>query len=404
MKRWLIIGIIIRLAIIPLTYHSDTRFFAFTNYLLVYQQLWLSFYDFLSSAPQIWTQVFPPESLTYPPLAILSGGLFAQLTYRLISLDYIRNFLLNTQHYLYQPNFYWLLFLTKLPYLIVDLVTGYFLSQLVPDKQRFTAFKLWMVNPITLYATFAIGEFDIYPTFLAILAVWFIQQHKKYPAAVALGLGGAFKLFPLLFLPFLILNYGRSIKEKILMSMAGISGYLVPLIPYLPSPGFRSYALLAPQADKLLFAKIPVTGAEYLSIFFVAYLLIILFSYQRRLTLWKSMTATLFLFFGVTHFHPQWFIWISPWLILLYLESPALKYYLVGLLALYLIIVLSFESSLNWGIFVFNLQAPNLTTYLPPSLDVFKYLSIIRSLFAGLSFYLIYKLFSRLTYKQALRK
>ena len=47
MKKWLIIGILIRVLIIPFTYHPDLHFFVLGNYLLVYKQMWLGFYDFL---------------------------------------------------------------------------------------------------------------------------------------------------------------------------------------------------------------------------------------------------------------------------------------------------------------------------------------------------------------------
>jgi hypothetical protein len=136
------------------------------------------------------------------------------------------------------------------------------------------------------------------------------------------------------------------------------------------------------------------------------------------------MATVLLLFFSVTHFHPQWFVWVSPWLILMLFspfyqgrESPqamqttqrvngghllnsGLVMPITVLLLCYLILVTSFESTLNWGIFVWNQGAPDLMTFLPQfmQLEKFKYLSLIRSFFAGTSVYLIFLIFNNLRY------
>lgn len=434
MKKWLIIGIIIRLVIIPITYHPDLNLFWLGNYLLVAKQMWLGFYDFLGSSDDPLAMVQPPNAFTYPPLAILSGGLWASLLYRLIDLDFVREVILGPGKHAGNLGFSWLVFLTKLQYLLPDIGVGWLLHRIVKAKLSsesiaLKTFVAWMINPITLYATFAIGQFDIYPVFFMVLAVWLIDKSKikyqklkievpaKYLSGLALGIGGAFKLFPLLFLPFLILGYGKTVKEKLGTGALGILGYLLPILPYLPSAGFRQFALLAPQTDKMLFANIPVSGAEYLSVFVVGYVVLVwLFvkggdsSAGRRLsqndrTLWKAMAAVLLLFFAVTHFHPQWFIWVSPWLVLMIAYSSPfegetrrghiMKFKIVlpisVLLLCYLILVLSFESSLNYGILIGNQGAPDLMSLLPTflQLEKFKYLSLVRSMFAGTAGYLI---------------
>ena len=392
MKKWIIIGVLIRLPIIPLTYHSDPYFFIFSNFLLTSKQLWFSIYDFLGSSPEPLAQVLPPYAFTYPPLAILIGGIYSNLLYRLSDLNFIRDFILNPDQNLNHLQFYWLLFLTKLPYLIPDLLTGYFLAQIVPSKHKIKTFIFWMLNPITLYATFAIGQFDIYPVLATVLAVYFFKQQKTYHAVISLGIGGAFKLFPLLFLPLIILKSGKNLRHKTLLALTGFLAYFIPILPYLNSPGFRTYALLAPQTDKMLFAKIPITGAEYLSYFIVGYLFIVIFSYFNKINFWKSITIVLLLFFSLTHFHPQWFIWLSPWLIILFINYPFTQSLITGMILCYTLIVFSFESSLNWGIFIWNQNAPPLINFLPHFIQTenYKYLSIIRSIFAGINYYLIF--------------
>ncbi|KKR71597.1 MAG: hypothetical protein UU16_C0058G0004 [Candidatus Woesebacteria bacterium GW2011_GWA2_40_7] len=99
-----------------------------------------------------------------------------------------------------QLNF--LLLVLKLPYLPFDLGVAALLYKFFKDpKNKFLAFTIWMFNPINLYATYMMGQFDVIPTFLAILTLYFAVKREKYfIAALFLGLGASFKIFPFLFL------------------------------------------------------------------------------------------------------------------------------------------------------------------------------------------------------------
>lgn len=412
MKKWLFIGILIRLLIIPLTFHPDLHFFVLSNYLVVYKQLWLGFYDFLGNSPDPVAQVLPAYAFTYPPLIILINGFFASVTYRLFDVHAISGFLIHPDEAIGTMSFYWMVFVTKVPYILPDLLLGYFLSKIAylkikKQKIKYQVFKLWMLNPFTLYATFAIGQFDVYPTLMVVIAVWLITRYGSSApeifgrqingmtgiiwAAFFLGIGGAFKLFPLLFLPYLILKFSDNWKSAFKIFIFGSLGYLLPVLPYLQSYGFRTYALLAPQTEKMLYAKIPVSGAEYLSVFLVGYICLLLFAWNKKLEVWRFVASVLLLFYAVTHFHVQWMIWVSPWLILIWVRYEKLRWLLSFLFLLYLIIVFSFENSLNYGLFFPYNEGPNLIDLLPGFLLVekFKYLSMVRSAFAGLNIFLI---------------
>src|SRR6267143_481655 len=69
--------------------------------------------------------------------------------------------------------------LLKLPYLVFDLATAVLLLWLI--RQPGTAvrvFKLWLFNPVVLYATYFVGQFDIVAVFFVVLAFYYSQQGR----------------------------------------------------------------------------------------------------------------------------------------------------------------------------------------------------------------------------------
>lgn len=387
MKKWLLIGLMIRLVLMVTTYHSDSHFFVLMNYLLGVRGEWAGVYDFLGSGREPLTGVLPPYAVTYPPLALLVPGVWAILTYGLLDHNFIEAFLLDPGNMWHHPYLALVLLCTKLPYLIPDLATGWLLTKLMPGKKELM-WKLWMLNPVVMYASYAMGQFDIYPTFLTVAAVY-TSAFSPVGGAVLLGLGGAFKMFPLLLLPAYTLLLGRTWGSRVMILVSGITAYVVCLLPYIGSHGFRTYALLAPQTEKMLFAKIPVTGAEFLSLFVVGYVIIIAACGLWRVRVWAAFGAVLLLFLAVTHFHPQWFIWLMPVLLLFYVEYVSWRWVVMGLMGLYFLLVLSFDNSLHIGLFAYSIPAlrdlQEWRSLLPAAVQINLYISMIRSAFAGLA-------------------
>ena len=106
------------------------------------------------------------------------------------------------------------------------------------------------------------------------------------------------------------------------------------------------------------------------------------------------------LFFSVTHYHPQWFLWATPFLIWLLVEKGR-KYlgYVAVLFLCYLVILLFFESSLHVGLlmplFPSLAKAGSLTSLLSGWTNIFTLKSLLRSLFAVTSLVLIIQLFKK---------
>ena len=244
-----------------------------------------------------------------------------------------------------------------------------------------------------------IGQFDIIPVFFCVLSLYLAKGKKLYLSALALGVGGAFMMFPLFFLPFLIFNFEGNLLKKIRLTLMGIFPFVITILPFVNSAGFKQNVLFSNQSEKMLFAKIPVSGAEYLSLFVVIYIFLLIFSFVKKMDLWKWFLVVILLFFSVTHYHPQWFLWATPFLIIFLVIYPRFWSFPVILFFCWFFIMIFFEPSLSIGLF-----APisnSLTVPIPLSdvvnhyYNVFQFKSIIRSIFAGTSSFLIFKLFTQ---------
>lgn len=282
-KFWiiLILGILIRIFLSFATFHPDIQAISVAGKVVSEGNV-LNLYDFSSEE-----NVF-----NYPPLIYWFFGLTSLL---------------------FGSN----LWLLKLPYLIFDLLVALLLYRLVDPKKALLAFSLWIFNPINLYATYMMGQFDILPTFFSVLSIYLAFKGKLKLAAVTLGVGIAFKLYPIfLVIPLILL--GKGFWEKIKLLILTALPYLVSILPYLSSKSFRSEALFANQSSKSLYASIPVSGGESILLFpaFLLFFYLLILGLKIKIDLWRLFLILLALFFIFTHFHPQWLIWITPFLVL----------------------------------------------------------------------------------------
>lgn len=400
--RWILIGLVLRLVIIPFTVHPDIRAFDLGAYLISQKGEVLTFYDYLShlNFTDPLLRNYKPDFFIYPPLAYLVPAAFMALLGPLYNFPFNDVFLREMEKTYQTVELYKTLFLLKLPYLFFDFLLAYLLYRIFTREKGRLAFKLWMFNPVTFYATFAIGQIEIFPTLLVVAALWLALKGKKEVPVLLLGIGGAFKLFPLLFLPIFVLVLNRKFWQRIRLLMIGLLPYLLIIAPYLTfSPMYRQSAFLAGQAEKMLYMKLPLSGAEYLSVFGLGYFGLLFLAAkwtEKKEVLWKLGLALMLLFFSVTHYHPQWFLWLTPFLIWdLVVYGKRHLPYIAVLLSCYLVILLSFESSLHVGLFVpVNPSLAHLFGGIEEVVgrfcDPFQFKSFVRSLFAATAAFLVY--------------
>ncbi|MBM3205359.1 DUF2029 domain-containing protein [Candidatus Shapirobacteria bacterium] len=403
--KWVLIGLFLRLVLMPFTAHSDMTALDLGAWVISQKGEFLTFYDYLTKLEgnNLLVSLYGVGLFNYPPLAYLTPAFFMFILSPFY--DFSVNFVFVTgMDKIFQTfELFKTIFLLKLPYLLFDFLLAFLLFKIFKEKGK-TAFKIWMLNPLTLYATFAMGQFDIIPTLLVVAALFFAFQKRSFWAVAMLGLGGAFKMFPLLFLPFFALVLGKGFWRKWWLFMVGLLPYLIIIAPFfIFSPMYRQAAFLTSQTEKMLYLKLPLSGAEYLSPFLIGYFILLFLAASSRGQkdiLWRLSFVLMILFFSVTHFHPQWFLWITPFLIWDWLVyGPSHRPFLIAFLGCWLILTFFFEPSLHIGLFA--PVAPNLlklgglTELVGRFYDPFFLKSVVRSFFAGVGLFLSFQLLSR---------
>lgn len=379
---YLIIGLVLRLILITTTVHPDLRGFNLAAYFIAQKGEVLTFYDHLRLLPPSdrLVEIYLHDNqgiFIYPPLAYLTHGIFNFFLYHLYPQPAFYKMIFYWDQFLVDPHLPQLLLLLKLPYLIPDIVCLLLIRKLLAPKDKFIGSLFWVFNPISVYSAYMIGQFDIFIAMFILVAV-VISKRSSLLGAIALAVSAAYKPFPLLFLPLLPGNLGR----KILNLVVGFISFILIIFPYLPSKSFRTDALLASQSDKLSYAKVMVSGSQYLSWFFVGLFAIYWINLlkPKTLTLFAWFAAALLPFYAFSHFHPQWFTWFAPLMVLCTATYRKSIYPAMGMLLCFLIIVFSFEPSLNFGLFGINF---NFSLWLNRFFPSDQFISIIRSLLAA---------------------
>lgn len=402
---FLIIGIVLRVVLSFTTYHSDVVPFDFAGKIIAKGNL-TNFYDYLWDLPNDHPilKVYPRNLFNYPPLPYFFLGGTSLLTTWMVNPVIHDNFLLDFPSTLGNVQLNLLLLLLKLPYFFFDIASAYLLMKFFKnDKEKVLAFALWIFNPISLYATYMIGQFDIIPTFLSVLALYLVYKNKDkienkslIPSAILLGLGASFKIFPLLFiLPLAFVKKDWWGRIKIVLA-SGIT-YLLTAFPFIYSAGFRRTAMLAGQTTKSFYAQIPISGGESIILFLALVIFFyIVFFYKKTIVtdLWKRFFIMLLTFFIFTHYHPQWFIWIMPFYVIDLVVSK-FKHWplLLTTLFSYIALVTFFDPGLTIGLFspvnpaLYN--SLGIWQLVGVNLDINIMRSIFQTIFVGVAIYYI---------------
>lgn len=405
----LLAGICIRLFLSAITFHPDIQHFDLAGYVLGKGKI-LDFYDYTYNLDKDdnFLKKYPTALFNYPPAVYFSVGVLDWMLTGFTDSDFHDSFLFDFQNTLGDFRLYLHLILLKMPYLPFDILIAYLLYNLfVSKREKILAFTFWIFNPWVLYSTYMMGQFDIIPTFFVMLALYLIVKiadlnKAVFLGSIALGFGAAFKIYPLLLLLPLVFLLNTWLK-RIMAILLGISIYLITILPFMGSVGFRSTALIANQTFKSLYAQIPISGGESIILFLaLSGFFYLVFLYRRGIVenLWQRFFIMLLIFFVFTHYHPQWFLWLTPFLILEIVHSNFKHVFLIFLIAIaFLGSVSLFEQSLSIGLFVplnpLFYNGPNLWQMLGQNFDLNFMKSLFQSLFVCVSGYFIYYYFPK---------
>ncbi len=297
-----ILGITIRIVAASFLYHPDIK---------------TIYYD---SATDYKQRLFTKNPLPYPPLVYIFFQNYQQRFHWLFSKNF-DNWMADwgIMQVDAHPGIFQDLLVMKLPLLLFDLAVGYLLWRMADKKNKNTILFLWLLNPVTLYAIYANGQFDIIPTFLVLLSLYFWKEKKEAISYSLLGLAGGLKLFPLLLIPLLFVLDRRRLLLKLVTIFASALFFAITLLP----GGFSSNAVRAiftsNLAGSMFKAGIDLGNGAFLSLSLFVYtgLLLYLWISRQKPTLDEVFLIVLILILGLSRFHPQWITWIAPLFVLM---------------------------------------------------------------------------------------
>lgn len=360
-------AILLRFLVMPFFFHPDLKdHHQRANYL--FSQGILNIYDFLRQ--DSYTKEHNLD-FSYPPVTYFTLGFYQYLISPVLGNDF-QKWTRNYSDYRYDtPLIFRYLFSLKIIYLIFELLTGWLIYKLLSNsKKQKMALALWFFNPINLYAISAIGQFDIIPTFFTVLSFFLWNKKKILFSGLSLGLAVAFKTYPLLFLPFFFLSKEK-LKNKIIFLFTLIGIYGITILPFINSKAFQNDVLFSGLSTRIFQLKISLLDHQ-VSVFIILYLLLIAVYWflKSKIPLYIFFAVTLALVFSITRFHPQWIVWLMPFLTLAYGENRInLKY--ISLFAVFYFIYFIFfgDSFLTTGLLspisTLYLEIPSFTKIIP---------------------------------------
>lgn len=388
--KFVIIGVVLQLILALTTYHPDVRAFVLASKFINSGEI-TSFYDHVSnlSGTDPIKKIYHDDIFIYPPLGYLAGAL-VYLPFNRFTSALTDRFLLDDNAFLKQQIFSPLLLVYKLPSLIGSWLTLWLIMKLFQSKERARlAGVLWLLNPVTLLVSSIMGQSDTFVVFFILLAFYLYKTNKQTWSNVALGLSALVKPVALILIPILaVAAYKKGgLKPALKNAAFGLGTFLIGISPYLPSPAFKMYALLATHTNKSIQAGIGIASGNIIPWYFIVISLLVFVILYKKTNLLSIFLIGIFGSLAFNHFHPQWFLWVVPLLIIYAIERQRFAFYIILILS-WSLIWLSFDPSLHFGSFLIlrDLFPPTLNS----PLNIPVLVSLARSTIVASLIFLLY--------------
>ena len=304
-------------------------------------------------------------------------------------------------------NVFTALALFKILYLIFDVVCMFLILRLSFDSEpesRLRVFKFWMLNPFVIFILYVFARHDIIGILVTLVALLLAKKNKKYWAIIVLAFGIALRFFPIMILPLFIFYLARTKKDYIILSLVGVSGLAaVELFSYFYFGRSVIFSLLNTQHfDFILSSKLELINHDRIFIFVAVYIIIILsFLHIKRknFDILLNYGAIIYLaYVSLCYFHPQYMLWTVPFLIIIFVRRKSLLYYHWIQFALLLVILIYWGDGVTK--FVFAPIDHKFFVYLTGPIPIInrfyspaKFVNIFRSIFTGVSLWMIYLIY-----------
>lgn len=228
---------------------------------------------------------------------------------------------------------------------------------------------VWFLNPYNFLAAELLGVPDVAVALLTVIATLLLLYRRVIPAALALAIAIALKLYPILLVPPLLLYVFRLAKSRwpntiflTLSCVVGVAGYLTWLSPYTPAVLSSDYTPVSQPLNLFIVSFAPGEGGS-ISLALVALVLayLAIWKFMRRSELISMVSFTLLAYYLFSNPYPQYFIWVVPFLtldIVLTRRSRGLLLTLlmVFLFAYWFIISYAFLTPSNYSLFLIPIK------------------------------------------------
>jgi hypothetical protein len=383
-----LLGLGLRLLLMPLALHIDPRFTGDIVGLNQYAHLLV--YDASSSLR---------AAPLYPPLAYYTIALFQILLHPLVGAPipleiFGRESAIDL---LGGSGIFRLLFSFKIWYLLFDFGSAYLLYRVFRHDRRkaHLALAFWLLNPILIYGAYVHGQFDVVPVFFTVLSLYLASRERPAWAVFFLGVAACYKNYAFFFLPLAILILSQSWRKRLLLLFVGTVPYFLFLFPRLTEYTHS----VSGYGDWFFKVGYDVGFGGLVYIFFALYAALLWYLSHRNARtyegLWRACFAILLVYYQLSYFDLHYWAWIVPFAAIYFAEHPreATPFYLVILACLLVLTaptpVARFLAPISPRFF---LRLPSLMEVLNPYLPTLFLLNVVRSLLAGTCFYLAWRL------------
>ena len=351
-----VIAFLLRIGLAVTTYHSDIGAFALAGKYIVGEGKVLSFYDAVTiKGDQGELKLLGHQTIfNYQPLAYLIPSV-TYLPFRSLVINTADKVININWNWLHQRNIYWPLLVYKLPMILADLAIVFLLPKLFEDKRKkILAQILWLFNPLAIYVSSMMGQVDVIIALFLLLSLINLKNKRNFKSVIWVALSALIKPIGLILIPIIAINEFQKKNNWFDMIKIGFLGFLVygaAVMVYIWSPAYRYFALFADQIGKSTFAGIAVASGTIIPWFFIFYIFGLFLFWKKKINSETILGISLLTSLIFTHFHPQWLVWLMPWMIYESIKKEELIFYF-GMIMAWLGILFYFDSTLHLDMFL----------------------------------------------------
>ena len=408
--EWMLIGLLIRLFFMPISTHSDLLSVYGRASLMAYQG-WVAipglFGLFAHYIHAFFLLIFGP----------LLGPNYSEMFYWVLAGRFSAS-TTNWMEFIASPDIYLyrVLFLLKFPYLLFDFASAFLLLHIFSHNKKggLTAFIFWMVNPVTIFVVYIFGRYESLAIFFILLSLFYAKKNKLSLALLMLGVSITIRIYPvILLLPFALI-LGKNVRQQVKLCFLGILPWLIMQIPSLITTSSIPMVSAATSSfGKTFFGlKFDFRFFDGIYVFVVGYFLLLFYTYfalnRSFKSAWKICLLNLLFFFAVCYFHPQYFMWLMPLLVLQIVEDKRfIGLYVIQVFTLF-VHTLHWDKSMSGQLFmpinrVYFKYVPAIKTYIDKVYPGDQFILIFRSILTAVCFFMIYLIIKSFTEKSRMQ-